>query len=87
MGDSKVQDNTAPVAKSELSASIQKGCELSGRTRIGAVVIHSLSESNANCSSAPHLQSMSFHVRSNRGRAKWENPLDEPAVEVGKAQE
>jgi len=67
-------DKTAPVAKSKLSASIRKGHELSGRARIGAVVICSLSESNADCYSAPHLHSVSFHVRSNRGQAKWENP-------------
>jgi len=46
-------DNTALVAKSKLSASIQKGRELSGRARIGAVVIRSLSESNADAPQLP----------------------------------
>ena len=63
-------DNTALVAKSELSASIQNGRKLSGKARIGAVVIRSLSELNADCSSAPHLHSVSFRVRLNRGWAK-----------------
>ena len=67
-------DNTAPVVKSELSALIWKGHELSGRVRIVAVVIRSLSKSNADCSSAPHLHSVSFRVRLNNGWAKWENP-------------
>jgi hypothetical protein len=44
-------DKTAPVAKSELSASIRKGRELSGEANIGVEVTADFSELKADCSS------------------------------------
>ena len=60
---------TAPVAKSELSASIWKGLELSGDIRIWVDVMRSFKVLKASCSSADHFHITSFLVRSKSGRA------------------
>ena len=67
-------DKTAPVAKSELSASMQYGLELSGRVRIGAEIILSQRLSKAICSSKDQWNTESAFVKSKRGQAIWENP-------------
>src|SRR6266446_7680554 len=67
-------DKTAPVVKSELSASMRKGLVGSGEIRTGAEVTLRLRPLKADCSSAPQCHFSSFLVRSNRGRACWEKP-------------
>src|SRR6266699_4711656 len=65
-------DQTAPVAKSELSASMRKGLVGSGKIRTGAEVTLRLRPLKADCSSVPQCHFSSFLVRSNRSRACWE---------------
>ena len=60
-------ERTALVAKSELSASMRKGLELSGEVRIGAEVTRLFRVSKADCSSSDQSHLTSFLVRLKRG--------------------
>ena len=60
------------MAKSELSASMQKGRELFGDASIGVEVIADFKESNADCSLDVQRHFTSFLVRSKSGQVWWE---------------
>src|SRR5882672_7528907 len=67
-------ERTAPVTKSELSASTLKGRVSSRNTRIGAEITQVRMALKADFSASPHCHVESFRVRSNIGRARSENP-------------
>src|SRR5882762_5019846 len=74
LSDGDCCERTAPVAKSELSASTRKGRLSSGNMRIGAKTTHLRIASKADLSASFQCQSELFRVRSNNGRARSENP-------------
>jgi len=70
-----IWERTAPIAKSELSASMRKGLVGSGEIRTGADVTLPFNLANAVRSASPQRQPESFRVKSKSGEGFTLPPL------------